>query len=411
MGNNSVAAAQHCHLCHAAQLEAIPIPDPDVAAISSDGRLVEGKLAFAVCKQCNTLQKRIDANWQKNIEHIYRHYEINYQSGGAEPYIFGSLLGTGPRAELLVKHIKQQLPLGQHGTLLDIGCGNGNILRSFHQSFPDWELYGLENSDKWEKDIRRLPGVQDFFTDVAALKNRRFDMIVLSHVLEHIPQPKEYLEMLKQHLTPGGRIFIAVPNIRKNPIDLFVLDHCTHFDDVTIYHLFQQAGFHTVGLETVALKREILAIISTDSPDEISPPKPYAQPVREMCAAFFAIAFEMLDLAKQLRQRRPLFGVMGSSTAAIWLSGQLPTMVDFFLDEDTHRIGNTLLGKPIYALADIPQTAATIFIPMNQAIARDIISRAPKQKKFNSNIWQIGIKRASRGFYLPNALNHCSTSA
>jgi hypothetical protein len=73
---------------------------------------------------------------------------------------------------------------------------------------------------------------------------------------------------------------------------------------------------------------------------------------------------------------------MGSSTAAVWLSGVLNEGVDFYVDEDPGRAGGALLGKPIYTFADVPKDAA-VFIPMSAAVASGIVSRAPQTLHFD----------------------------
>jgi 2-polyprenyl-3-methyl-5-hydroxy-6-metoxy-1,4-benzoquinol methylase len=48
--------------------------------------------------------------------------------------------------------------------------------------------------------------------DFAASAGRRFDLITLWHVLEHLPEPQRALQLLRGLLADGGRLLIAVPN-------------------------------------------------------------------------------------------------------------------------------------------------------------------------------------------------------
>jgi hypothetical protein len=65
---------------------------------------------------------------------------------------------------------------------------------------------------------------------------------------------------------------------------------------------------------------------------------------------------------------------MGSSIAAAWLAHELGAIA-FFADEDESRRGNSLMGRPILTLAEVPP-GATVFIPMSRNVAERIIARA-----------------------------------
>jgi len=53
----------------------------------------------------------------------------------------------------------------------------------------------------------RRASLEDF-----AAEGGRFDLITLWHVLEHLPEPRRALELLRELLAAGGRLLIAVPN-------------------------------------------------------------------------------------------------------------------------------------------------------------------------------------------------------
>ncbi len=65
---------------------------------------------------------------------------------------------------------------------------------------------------------------------------------------------------------------------------------------------------------------------------------------------------------------------MGSSIAACWTTLELDGKVDFFVDEDPHRIGHSLLDLPILGPAQVP-AGAVVFIPMSVPVAEKIMHR------------------------------------
>jgi 2-polyprenyl-3-methyl-5-hydroxy-6-metoxy-1,4-benzoquinol methylase len=96
--------------------------------------------------------------------------------------------------------------------LLDIGCGNGTFLILAHEA--GWDVTGIDPDPK-AVDAARQRGL-----DVAvgslqlyAGMSNCFDAITLSHVIEHLHQPDQMIQMVYRLLKPGGIVFIDTPNI------------------------------------------------------------------------------------------------------------------------------------------------------------------------------------------------------
>lgn len=86
---------------------------------------------------------------------------------------------------------------------LDFGCGSGemlNILQEF-----GWATYGIEPAEKGafvrHRELAQVPG------------EPMFDLAILHHVLEHVPNPLEILRALHRALRPDGLVLISVPRL------------------------------------------------------------------------------------------------------------------------------------------------------------------------------------------------------
>lgn len=103
------------------------------------------------------------------------------------------------------------------GSLLDVGCGAGDNAALLKARQPDCLIHGIthtateaalagQHMDRcWVLDLEEsLP---------AELATRKFDALLLSHVLEHLRQPALVLARLAELLNPGGEVLIAVPNV------------------------------------------------------------------------------------------------------------------------------------------------------------------------------------------------------
>ena len=153
---------------------------------------------LAICPSCGCVQKLIGAAWQSETDQIYQEYTIYYQSGGEEQATFEQESGlSSSRSEKILKSVNLALSFPDHGKLLDIGCGNGALLRHFNQIFPQWKLSGTELNEKYKKIVESIPNVESLYIcdDPDPIKNT-FDCITMVHVLEHIIHPEKFLEKI-----------------------------------------------------------------------------------------------------------------------------------------------------------------------------------------------------------------------
>jgi SAM-dependent methyltransferase len=88
--------------------------------------------------------------------------------------------------------------------ILDYGGGDGRLMRTFaragHRTFlVDFNSSPVDGIDKLCDTVDQLPA--DIF----------FDLVVASHVLEHVSEPANIVRQLAAHVRPGGYLFVEVP--------------------------------------------------------------------------------------------------------------------------------------------------------------------------------------------------------
>lgn len=151
------------------------------------------------CKSC-TYVKRAEAASAT----IHKYHDESY----AAQY--------GDEAE---QRIKKQGVLGlcarfipRRGRLLDVGCSLGYMLEEGEKI--GWEAYGVELSEDAAAKARAR-GIKNIkVMDVADIDypDGFFDVIVMTHVLEHLDDPFGYLRKMGRWLKEGGILYISVPN-------------------------------------------------------------------------------------------------------------------------------------------------------------------------------------------------------
>jgi 2-polyprenyl-3-methyl-5-hydroxy-6-metoxy-1,4-benzoquinol methylase len=149
------------------------------------------------------------------------------------------------------------LPATDTGRLLDIGCGNGAPMRRFVAA--GWAATGID-FDAEAVAAARSAGLD---ARVGALKeqalpNTHFDVILMSHVIEHLADPLSELIECRRILKPSGSIVIATPNAHglghlafgRHWLGLDPPRHLQIFTPNALTRLLQMAGFLPVQVRT-----------------------------------------------------------------------------------------------------------------------------------------------------------------
>ena len=166
--------------------------------------------------------------------------------GGYNSYIEqeAALRGTFRR---FVQNLKKRGMQGQ--SLLEIGCGYGYLLEATQSDF------GIRvGTDFSAKAIERAgqSGARVYRGGVNALPpDEKFDCVVATHVIEHVYDPSNFLNQLKNRLNEDGTIVIATPDmgslwrlVMGHRWPSFKLpEHILYFDYRSLAQLMQQAGF------------------------------------------------------------------------------------------------------------------------------------------------------------------------
>lgn len=142
----------------------------------------------------------------------------------------------------------------KEGSLLDIGCKFGDLLIAADRR--GWNTIGIElNADFCA--IARDSGLE-VYNDVIErldIDISGFDIIILSHVLEHIERPDSSLKAIFDRLNPMGILYVETPN-QSSPIAWGVYrgrwlgvatpGHIWAFTHQTLKKVVQSTGFEII---------------------------------------------------------------------------------------------------------------------------------------------------------------------
>ena len=152
--------------------------------------------------------------------------------------------------------------------LLDVGCGIGLFLATARAA--GWDVHGVDESPHARVFAEQRLGLS-YATDLAAFAPRTLDVIRLSHVLEHVPEPRGFLRVLHSLLSESGVLFVIVPQReplcatlvnqwRRRRSDLPALAtaiypdmHVLGFTTTSLTSVLAEAGFRAEDVRTVSM--------------------------------------------------------------------------------------------------------------------------------------------------------------
>jgi len=142
------------------------------------------------------------------------------------------------------------IPFHGEGRVLDIGCGSGKFLH-FAKGFG-WDVHGVELDEAAAEYARSELGIDIRTGDLMdqAYEPKSFDVIRMSHVLEHLPDPMPELRRIREILEDDGLLVVMIPNVgsalaRRFGGCWFALDaprHLYSFSRETVTRLLEKAG-------------------------------------------------------------------------------------------------------------------------------------------------------------------------
>lgn len=128
--------------------------------------------------------------------------------------------------------------------ILDVGCARGGMLDALRFAGFD-HLTGIDLSIKCVNETRER-GHRAFLSDLWNMQEK-YDLIIFSHVLEHVDNPKLLLRQAVNHLNPDGHIYVEVPDAERHsgyslPFLEFNSEHINHFGKDSLPALLDKCG-------------------------------------------------------------------------------------------------------------------------------------------------------------------------
>jgi SAM-dependent methyltransferase len=199
------------------------------------------ELATVVCRKCGLVSHATIPSNEELATYYADSYRQDYH-GEYTPKAF-RVLREWVRGEQFVRQLAYDLK--PPARVLEVGSGIGCTVMNF--TLAGYEARGIEPGAGFSNYSRtRLHAdvIPTTLEDAPPLPPQ--DLVLLVHVLEHLPSPTETLTQIRNLLAPRGYLYLEVPNFAANhaaPGKQFHFAHVYNFTPATIRMLAAKAGF------------------------------------------------------------------------------------------------------------------------------------------------------------------------
>lgn len=147
----------------------------------------------------------------RSIRAGYLANQYGYPARGRAERLAGHLLRLHPGRRADADFSAIYLPACARGRLLDVGCGRGETMKEL--AALGWDVQGIDTDPK-AVEVARERGLRAFHGTIWSeqLQPRSFDVLWMSHVLEHVHRPIDVLGRCHELLAPGGTLVAVTPN-------------------------------------------------------------------------------------------------------------------------------------------------------------------------------------------------------
>ncbi len=194
-------------------------------------------LSYAICQDCHFIFQG-EYVGDAFLNHYYRQSPMLRRK---EPTVFE--VGQNERqGEFLARHVALE---GKR--VLEIGAHAGAFLRHLYQRFGCTAYF-----EELSEDARTVLASQEGLHDFRSLEGeRKVDVVILRHVLEHIFDLDSFLAYAHAILAEGGSLFIEVPDWTHFDAhtDPFVFEHLNQFNCAGLVQMLRRTGWQVEALE------------------------------------------------------------------------------------------------------------------------------------------------------------------
>jgi hypothetical protein len=323
-----------CPLCQATSLQSIidrdgvPVLQNRFYPSTEKARAAPiGRLTIDMCAACGFMFNRTFDSDQVT-------YDDAYENEQGHSAAFRTHMGAMAERVLAEAH--------SGAACVEIGCGQGRFLRALADQ-AGGRLGIMAGYDPAWRGGTTPPGIRiegRAFDGTDLGKSAVPEMVILRHVIEHVPDPIGFLAEIRAALpkTWSGRLFVETPDLQwiidGGVIFDFFHEHCNYFCAGTLRYALARAGFRVHALDTVFEGQHLwieaeLGAVRSELPRPEARPKTAALVARERS---YAGAWRNRLLSLKTRGRVAVWGAGAKGVTFANLVDRNADVIDCLID-------------------------------------------------------------------------------
>jgi SAM-dependent methyltransferase len=205
------------------------------------------KIGFGFCQKCNLVIQTSTIKPKK----MFAYYETTatYINPGRE----------GKPSQNKIDDVKRQLDFLQNivninkiKSAFQIGCSDGYTLSRIKE-LKIGTISGIDPSEYSHNIAKKFYKINTEVGVFEKYKTKKvYDLIIMTHVLEHLYNPNKILKKCNKILSENGYLLFEVPlfeDYLKFPIGMFTLEHLNYFSEFSLRKLFALSNFEILAIE------------------------------------------------------------------------------------------------------------------------------------------------------------------
>lgn len=205
------------------------------------------QIPIVLCKKCGLARTGLVFDDASNIKFYRDYYRSIYVSKQpTEDFFYGEQYNRGKQIQSLLESCNVYTSIHN---IAECGCGAGGVLFPFYEDGKACEGYDF---DPEYLAYGREKGLNLIAGDFSQAKDKAYDLVIVSHVLEHMLYPLQELEKIISKVKTGGYLVVIVPSILDkysytiDPIHYFHIGHPWSFSQKYLSVLFRLLGMKII---------------------------------------------------------------------------------------------------------------------------------------------------------------------
>lgn len=204
---------------------------------------------FARCRDCGL----VALDPLPTAAQLAAHHEASYVDGGYAAFADAELV----RNAIARHRFRKVVSYAGAGPWLDVGCSTGAFVAAAAENGRDVEGIELSTEAVRRAQARGLRVQRATAEDFRP--TRQYGLVTAFDVLEHLPNPRAFLELVRGWLAPGGGVAMTLPNgesltaraLGRHWFYYVAPDHLHYFTPATVSRLLGDANFVQVSVQSI----------------------------------------------------------------------------------------------------------------------------------------------------------------